>query len=222
MDGTMAAKKCSKCGVEKPLDQFYKQSGCKDGRRPDCKACFYVACKARLKPGQRAEYNRRRRAKFPNKDREYYEKNKHILIPKMVEYNRRNRDAYLAKMRAWRKANPEKVQVWVRNRRAKLKGLVGSHTIQDINALITAQNGRCVYCRCDIRSAFQVDHIMPVSKGGSNDKSNLQLLCKACNLDKRDKDPAEYLKTRSLNQEDAENGRCRREPEGLVSNGGEQ
>jgi 5-methylcytosine-specific restriction endonuclease McrA len=215
MDGTMAAKKCSKCDTEKSPDRFYKHPGCKDGLRPECKACFYAARRARFDPVRHREYNKKYRAKNPNKDREYYEKNKAILIPRMVEYNRKNREAYLAKMRGWRKANPEKVQVWVRNRRAKLKGLVGSHSIEDINDLLKAQNGRCVYCACDIRGAFQVDHIIPVSRGGRNDKANLQLLCKACNLDKRDKDPVEYSKTRAIREK--ENGRRSSEPQDMVS-----
>jgi 5-methylcytosine-specific restriction endonuclease McrA len=212
----MAAKQCTKCGEIKSLEQFYKQKECRDGHRPDCKACFYLACRARLKPGKSAEYNRRYRKRNPNVGREYYEKNKLVLIPRMVEYNRRNKEAYLAKMRAWRKANPEKVQVWVRNRRAKLKGSSGSHTLSDIIDLMEAQRGQCVYCRCDIRDSFQVDHIVPVARGGSNDKANLQLLCKPCNLDKRDKDPVEYLKTRSLNKEDRNDGRRRKHSRILV------
>ena len=194
----MAAKKCSKCGEEKPLEQFHKQKECKDGRRPDCKSCFYAAAKARIKPGERAWRGKLYRQRHPEANREYYEKNKARIIPQQVEYNRRNKEAYLAKMRAWRKANPEKVQVWVRNRRAKLKGLSGSHTIEDIHALMKSQKGRCVYCRCDIRKAFQVDHIVPVSAGGSNGRSNLQLLCKPCNLDKRAKDPIEYQRERGM------------------------
>jgi 5-methylcytosine-specific restriction endonuclease McrA len=208
----MAAKQCTKCGESKPLDQFHKQKECRQGVRPECKACFYAACRSRLKPGKSAEYNRAYRKRNPTVDRDYYEKNKNILIPRMVEYNRRNKESYLAKMRAWRKANPEKVQVWVRNRRAKLKGLSGSHTLADILALMNIQRGKCVYCRCDITKSYQVDHIVPVARGGTNDKANLQLLCKPCNLDKRDKDPVEYLKTRSLNKEDDNDGRRIRNP----------
>jgi 5-methylcytosine-specific restriction endonuclease McrA len=197
-DGTMAAKKCSKCGVEKPLDQFHKQKNCKDGLKPECKVCHYLACRARFDPEKHREYNRSYRLKHPNRDREYYEKNKNVILPKQVEYNRRNKEAYNKKIREWRKANPSKVQVWVRNRRAKLNGLVGTHTIEDILALMASQRGKCVYCRIDISKSYQVDHIVPVARGGSNDKGNLQLLCKACNLDKRAKDPLEYQRKRGM------------------------
>jgi 5-methylcytosine-specific restriction endonuclease McrA len=33
---------------------------------------------------------------------------------------------------------------------------------------------------------FHIDHIIPKSKGGTNDKSNLQTLCSSCNLLKRE------------------------------------
>lgn len=55
-------------------------------------------------------------------------------------------------------------------------------------------NGVCVVCRSDltgvvnIGGSFELDHIVPLSKFGNNDSSNLQVLCKGCNINKSDKD----------------------------------
>ena len=32
-------KRCTKCGLDKPLDDYYRDTRFKCGRRPSCKAC---------------------------------------------------------------------------------------------------------------------------------------------------------------------------------------
>ena len=36
------SKVCTKCKVEKPLDEFYRNKKQKDGRRARCKECYYA------------------------------------------------------------------------------------------------------------------------------------------------------------------------------------
>jgi hypothetical protein len=45
--------------------------------------------------------------------------------------------------------------------------------------------GRCV--KCGSRNNLEYDHIIPVSKGGSNTARNIELLCQDCNRKKSDK-----------------------------------
>jgi len=47
---------------------------------------------------------------------------------------------------------------------------------------------RCQMCGATAQDGakLEIDHIHPVSKGGSNEPSNLQVLCRDCNAGKRD------------------------------------
>jgi hypothetical protein len=47
---------------------------------------------------------------------------------------------------------------------------------------------RCLECGAtNNETRLQADHIIPVSRGGSDELDNLQTLCKECNLAKRDR-----------------------------------
>lgn len=49
---------------------------------------------------------------------------------------------------------------------------------------------RCRRCGAGPAAAtLEVDHVVPVAKGGTADESNLQTLCATCNNGKRDRDP---------------------------------
>lgn len=54
-----------------------------------------------------------------------------------------------------------------------------------IDELAKKQKGRCMYCGSKVRrDLFDLDHKNPVAKGGTNRKSNFQLLCRTCNTRK--------------------------------------
>jgi len=42
--------------------------------------------------------------------------------------------------------------------------------------------GKCV--QCESKEKLEYDHIIPISKGGSNTERNVQLLCEKCNREK--------------------------------------
>ncbi len=49
-------------------------------------------------------------------------------------------------------------------------------------SLMRRQDNTCAYCGYRRRAAsMDIDHIIPVVRGGSNDESNLQVICRPCN-----------------------------------------
>jgi len=63
-----------------------------------------------------------------------------------------------------------------------------------------AQN-RCEYCQCRSDCAcesFEGEHILPVSKGGSNESDNLAFTCRGCNSRKSDRIIANDILTRQF------------------------
>lgn len=60
------------------------------------------------------------------------------------------------------------------------------------NALFHREQGRCTLCGEDLSRLIyidakpQIDHIVPLALGGTNDTTNFQLLCATCNADKLD------------------------------------
>ncbi|MHA1221953.1 MAG: HNH endonuclease [Candidatus Heimdallarchaeaceae archaeon] len=46
----------------------------------------------------------------------------------------------------------------------------------------------CSHCKKQIkRSEIEIDHLVPIAKGGNSKKENFQILCKKCNQRKKDK-----------------------------------
>jgi 5-methylcytosine-specific restriction endonuclease McrA len=64
-------------------------------------------------------------------------------------------------------------------------------------ALFDSQLGRCAnpVCQKSLKDGCQVDHIMPVARGGTNDLRNLQFLCPDCNWRKRARHPDEWMES---------------------------
>lgn len=141
-------------------------------------------------------YKRKAYAANPQKERErnqrYRRENaEQVSIRRRAFYVRdRERDSEANKR--WRKNNPERARSYVANRRARKLSAPGRFTKQDIKQLFKSQKGRCWYCQKSIENGYHIDHRIPLSRGGSNDPSNLVLACPSCNLRKGDRLPHEW------------------------------
>lgn len=110
-----------------------------------------------------------------------------------------NPDKARQSFQRWRKNNPERVRTSNRNRRAHKKAAEGNHTLEEIQEILTAQKYRCAYCRTKLTAPnFHIDHIVALSRGGTNYRSNLQGLCRRCNCSKNAKDPIDYAQSIGL------------------------
>lgn len=83
--------------------------------------------------------------------------------------------------------------------RAKRLDVIGRWTVDDVYALLKLQKKQCACCSVKLLfTVFDVDHIVPLCKGGENTASNLQLLCKPCNIKKIGRDPIEFMQSRGF------------------------
>jgi 5-methylcytosine-specific restriction endonuclease McrA len=76
----------------------------------------------------------------------------------------------------------------VRLRRARRHGNGGQHCVTDVRFLASMQRHRCAGCGATLnmksKRGYNLDHRVPIARGGSNDRANLQLLCPLCNRQK--------------------------------------
>jgi 5-methylcytosine-specific restriction endonuclease McrA len=193
-------KHCNKCKIEKSLEEFPKRSRTKDGLHTQCKECqssyhraHYAANIDRI-----TENHRLYRVNNPEYQSDYYAKNRERFSEYMRDQYVQKRDQKLAAVKAYYVANPEKIAASRFARRARDLGAEGSHTASDIKSIFESQRGMCASCKKKLaitgKNKYHVDHINPLSKGGSNSKENLQCLCPSCNHRKHAKDPFDWAK----------------------------
>lgn len=180
-------KRCTKCGEDRPLSDFCKQSKNRDGLNYRCKTCRQAASRA------------------------YYAKNRDVIIARAAAWNREHperrrmhrtspekrratdrrqyaarRDYEQAYQRSWHANNPAASKVIKTRNRIRKAGQDGPvFTAQEWTDLCNEYDNRCCACRVD--EPLVVDHVVPVIKNGPSTIDNIQPLCKMCNSRKKDK-----------------------------------
>lgn len=193
--------RCSKCREDKDTSEFYRSSRASRGFTAYCKSCTSAYGKARQK----------RLTTLRPKPAGAKQCSKCQAIKSAEDFPRDKsqldglhawcKECHAAAGREARLANPGKaheqahryyssakgqktVLKQARARRARKKQAPGEFTAAEFEALCRAAGGKCLCC--SRRRKLVPDHVIPLSKGGANDISNIQPLCKSCNGRKKD------------------------------------
>jgi len=205
-------KRCSKCGEEKPREEFYADKRAKDGLFSSCKVCFRETDKAsyRKHHKKRLEYQAKYRAENPKKIAERNKRwmnnnpEKRAAIKKRsdmkrreaisqynAEYYERTREAqlkraaeYLSQNREaiYARRDPKKHAEYGRKRRAMLLAVYVAPVDED--EVIQRYLGRCGICDLPAKGPIEFDHIIPLARGGTHEPDNVQLTHRLCNRKK--------------------------------------
>ena len=165
----MDTKVCNICHTEKSVDEFYKRSG-GNGYLSGCKSC---------------RQERRKIRDALNRDglKEYARNSRLLHNDERREYNKNYYHAHLEHCRARGRNH-------VNRRIAAIMGNGGSHTEAEWETVLEKYNRRCL--KCGTTKKITRDHIVPVTKGGSNSIDNLQPLCLQCNASKGNREIIDY------------------------------
>jgi hypothetical protein len=108
-------KVCSKCNIEKPLDDFYLEKRNKSGVSGSCRDC----CNLKQK-----EWRKENHGKVKERGRLYTENNKEKVLLKSKKYRTENKEKLLVKSREYREENRKKIndgnKLWKLKNREKI------------------------------------------------------------------------------------------------------
>jgi 5-methylcytosine-specific restriction endonuclease McrA len=122
----------------------------------------------------------------------YYAKNRAQENARSRQWRSENIEYARQRVREWLAENGERRNTLRRNYVARERNAEGTHTAEDVAALYVRQGAVCAACPTDLSDGYHVDHKQPLTRGGSNWSTNLQLLCGPCNMSKGAKTMEEW------------------------------
>ena len=167
-------KLCTGCKISKPTEEF-RMNG--KYRKAECRGC---------QDKKNREWAERNRDKVKTYLKKYYKENKDRFRELNREWHKNHPGYAASQARKWSRENREAYLLMkLRNeniRRGRKQGNGGTFTVQEWIDLCTMYNQTCL--SCGVIGPLTIDHIIPISKGGSNFIENIQPLCSKCNSSK--------------------------------------
>lgn len=162
-------------------------------------------------PGYWRELNKRRTAYR----RAYYQANREKIIADKktwVEqhkdyheaycqtYRKTHREVMRERSKAWREKNPHQVVAQAVVRRKRLRGNSRNDPgiLEFYRMARSKKPKKCYYCSLVFHGVADVDHIVPITRGGLHCSSNLCISCPSCNRQKFTKLPSEFVSSGQL------------------------
>ena len=199
-------KHCGRCKTDKPLEDFHRNAGSKDGRTTQCKVC------ARERSRQWNKDNKERAAKRAKKwsrenptrrkryMKEYYEANKERLIAANVKWNRDHPDVVKRVAAEYRKRVKEDREnvicglVRSARVRATKRGFECVLTPEVVDAYIKLQNEQCALTGLEFDyttdQKYRARPLTPSIDRIKSDKGytydNIQIVCSMVNRAKNE------------------------------------
>lgn len=103
-----------------------------------------------------------------------------------------NADRVREQNRLWYANNPDKAAAKTSRRHARKRQAPGHFTAEEFAHLCESRGHCCTYCGAQTK--MTVDHVVPLSRGGSNHIENIAPACLSCNSRKRDRTVEEFMK----------------------------
>lgn len=181
---------------------------------------YYESNKEAIKTNVKI-YAKSNQEAIKTKNKEYYKNNSEEISAKSKEYYTLNSEKIKARVKIYHDANPEKIKAYARNRIArKHEAAYETFILEDIHSRhgydchiceepISYESSR-VIGKPGWRSGLHLDHVVPLSRGGTNLIENVKPSHGFCNVAKNSKlmeelplliyRKQEYLKSISKNK----------------------